>query len=158
VKVDLGAKSDLELAQLHTQKNDWYSRAGRTLLQARAATRQIEPEAIAALKQQTTGNDVPQILRALWTLHVIGALDGDQLPKSAQHSSDLVRAWAVQLATEQPGKSKLSEATLLQLAKSDPSPTVRLAVASALPALDTPQNWKVGEALAAHAEDRDDRF
>ncbi len=75
VKVDLGSKSDLELAQLHTEKNDWYSRAARGLLQERAATRKIDPQAITLLKQQTTGTEVPQVLRALWTLHVIGALD-----------------------------------------------------------------------------------
>ena len=45
VKVDLGAKSDLELAQLHTHHNDWYSRTARGLLQERATTRAIDPQA-----------------------------------------------------------------------------------------------------------------
>jgi len=52
----------------------------------------------------------------------------------------------------------LSADTLLNLAKNDPSPTVRLAIASALPALDTPQIWELSTALAAHGEDKDDRF
>jgi hypothetical protein len=51
----------------------------------------------------------------------------------ARYPSDIVRSWAIQLATEEAGKSKLSSETLLKLAQTDPSPTVRLALASALP-------------------------
>jgi putative membrane-bound dehydrogenase-like protein len=158
VKVDLGSKSDLELAQLHTHHNDWYARTARQLLQERATSRKIDAPAIAALKELTTGSEVPQVLRALWTLQVIGSLDAEQLAKFARHASDVVRAWAVQLATEQAGKPLLSADVLLQLAKNDPSPTVRLAIASSLPTLDAPQIWEIATALAAHGEDKDDRF
>jgi hypothetical protein len=158
VKVDLGAKSDLELAQLHTHRNDWYSRHARGLLQERAAKRAVDAKAIALLKEQAAGSEVPQVLRAVWTLHVIGALDAPQLAKLAAHSSDVVRAWAVQLATEKAGKPLLGGDVLTALAKSDPSPTVRLALASALPMLPAPQVWEIATALAAHGEDKDDRF
>ncbi|MDR3403522.1 MAG: DUF1080 domain-containing protein [Chthoniobacter sp.] len=158
VKVDLGKKSDLELAQLHTHHNDWYARTARQLLQERAASGKVDPQAVALLQQQAAGGDVPQVLRALWTLYAVGALDAAQLEKLAQHSSDVVRAWAVQLATEQSGKPLLTGGTLLNLAKNDPSPTVRLAIASALPALDASQIWALSTALAAHGEDKDDRF
>ena len=158
VKVNLGAMSDVELAQLHTQKNDWYSRMARGLLQERATKRKIDASAIALLKEQTKGDSIPQVLRALWTLHVIGGLDEGQLTKYAQHSSDIVRSWAVQLATEEPGKPMLSAKELMELATHDPSSTVRLAVASALPNLEATQIWRLSEALATHAEDKDDRF
>jgi putative membrane-bound dehydrogenase-like protein len=158
VKVDLGAKSDLELAQLHTHHNDWFSRQARGLLQERATQRTIDPQAIALLEQQAAGTEVAQVLRALWTLHVIGALDSAELAKFAHNDSDIVRAWAVQLATEKAGHPLLGADVLLKLAKEDPSPTVRLAVASALPTLDTPLTWDLATALASHAEDKDDRF
>jgi putative membrane-bound dehydrogenase-like protein len=158
VKVDLGAKSDLELAQLHTHRNDWFSRQARGLLQQRATSRAVDPKAVVLLKEQATGREAAQVLRALWTLHVIGALDGGQLAKMATHSSDIVRAWAVQLATEKAGQSLLGGDVLVGLAKNDPSPTVRLALASSLPMLAPPQVWDVATALAAHGEDQSDRF
>ena len=158
VKVDLGAKSDLELAQLHTHRNDWYSRQARGLLQQRSASRAVDAKAVALLKEQAAGGETAQVLRAVWTLHVIGALDAAQLAKLAAHRSDVVRAWAVQLATEKAGQPLLGGDVLAGLAKSDPSSTVRLALAAALPMLAAPQVWDVATALAAHGEDKDDRF
>ena len=158
VKVDLGRKSDVELAQLQTHRSDWFARNARQLLQERAAKGVLDAKAIALLKEQTAGSVVPHVLRAMWTLHVIGALDSAQLEKLAKHQSDIARGWAVQLATERAGKPQLSADTLLSLAKSDSSASVRLAVASALPMLDAAQNWNLSAALAAHSEDKGDRF
>ena len=158
VKVDLGAKSDLELAQLHTHRNDWYSRQARGLLQHRATGRAVDGKAIALLQKQASGDDTAQVLRAVWTLHVVGALDAPHLTKLAAHSSDVVRAWAVQLATEKAGQPLFGGEVLAGLAKNDPSPTVRLALASAMPMLPAPQVWEVAAALAAHGGDKDDRF
>jgi putative membrane-bound dehydrogenase-like protein len=159
VKVDLGAKTDLELAQLQTHPNDWYARTARQLLQERhAAGKEIDAKAIAALRTQAQGKDVPQVLRAVWTLYATGALNEDEFAKLAQNPSEIVRSWAIQLATEEPGKPKLGGEVLFGLARHDPSPVVRLALASALPALDNEQIWRVGAALALHGEDKDDRF
>lgn len=158
VKIDLGRETDLELAERHLHKNDWYSRTARGLLQARAVKRPIQPEAVNALRAQLTSPSVPQVLRAVWTLHVIGALDDVLLQSLIQHPSDVVRAWAVQLATESSGRLRLNEDQLLKLAREDVSPTVRLAIASALPKLSPSQIWAVGQALAAHGEDQQDRF
>src|SRR5207302_6502395 len=55
LKVDLGAKSDVELAQLQTHRNDWYARTARQLLQERAVKRAIDPKAMALLKEQAAG-------------------------------------------------------------------------------------------------------
>ena len=159
VKVDLGALSDLELAKLHTHLNEWYTRQARGLLQERAANGKIDPAAVALLREQAEKpGDSAQALRALLTLHVIGALDSAQLAQAAKSESDILRGWAVQLATEQAGKPLLDQATLLAMAKSDPSASVRLALASALPMLSPDAAWEIGTALAAHAEDADDRF
>ena len=56
-------------------------------------------------------------------------------PRRLRHDSDIVRAWAVQLATDVPQPAAAADAVLLALARNDPSPTVRLALASCLPAL-----------------------
>ncbi len=159
VKVNLGTKSDLELAQLQTQHNDWYSRAARQLLQERSAKGTVDAEAVQSLTQLAAKSpNYAHVLRALWTLHVIGALDDATLNAALKHSDDRVRAWAIQLATERAGKTRIPNETLTQLAVNDPSPTVRLALASALPELSADACWSVSAALAAHGEDARDRF
>lgn len=157
VKVDLGAKNDVELAAMQTQHNDWYSRTARQLLQERATTRKIDAQAIDLLRHLAAASpNYAHVLRALWTLQVIGGLDEATLAAALHHSDDRVRAWAVQLATD--GGPALSAQTLISLAQDDPSPTVRLALASALPVLPPETCWKVGTALASHGEDAADRF
>ncbi|MFM8618781.1 MAG: PVC-type heme-binding CxxCH protein [Opitutaceae bacterium] len=158
--VNLGARSDAELAALHLHRNEWHVRVARRLLQHRAAQRALEPVAVAALRRQAanTADEIPSQLRALWTLHATGNLDDALLASALGHASDTVRAWAVQLGTEQPGKLRVSTEKLAGLARSDASPTVRLAVASAIPALSVGDRWAPAAALAAHGEDASDRF
>ena len=45
VKVDLGDKSDLELATLQTHHNDWYCRQARAASAGAGQTRKIDPAA-----------------------------------------------------------------------------------------------------------------
>jgi len=157
VKVNLGAQSDVELANLQTHHNDWYSRTARQLLQERAAVGKVDPRAVAVLVElAATAPNPAHVLRALWTLHVTGALNAKTLGKALGHPDDRVRAWAVQLGTDH--EVVLSTETLAGLAAHDPSPTVRLALASALPMLPAEGCWQVGTALAMHREDAADRF
>ena len=159
VRVDLAAKSDAELVALHAHRNEWYTRTARRLLQERAATGAINPDAIDGLRTlATNAKETSQTLRALFTLHVIGALDAENLRALLQHSNDLVRFWGVQLATERGTPSAALVESLVALAEQDPSPTVRLALASAMPTLPASARWPIGTALAAHAEDAGDRF
>ena len=157
-KVDLGAKSDAELAALHTHKNEWHVRTARRLLQERAANGKMDGAAIAALRTQMGDRDAPLALRAIWTLQVIGGLGADDLAALLQREAETVRAWAVQLATERAQKPRVPAETFVQLAQDDPSAMVRLALASAMPMLAADTRWKVADALAAHGEDADDRF
>ncbi|MDO8541912.1 MAG: DUF1080 domain-containing protein [Opitutaceae bacterium] len=176
-KVDLASKSDRELVALHTHRNEWYVRTARRLLQERAATRPIDAAAIAALRaMENRDGDVAQFLRSFWTLHLIGALDAVQLTAALAHPADVVRAWAIQLATDRPQADlgarppslassnqrpravALPLAEFARLAASDPSPTVRLALASSLPVLPADARWPIVQALAGHGEDANDRF
>jgi putative membrane-bound dehydrogenase-like protein len=158
-KVDLNAKSDAELAALHEHKSEWFVRTARRLLQERGAKGAVAPAALAALRQQArNAADAVGALRAFWTLHVIGALTPEDFAHMAKHSEDTVRAWAVQLATERQEQPSLSTGVLIELARSDASAMVRLAVASALPALPPDSRWDLVSALATRAEDAEDRF
>ena len=165
-KIDLGAMTDAQLAALHTHKSEWHVRVARRVLQERAAARAIDAGALAVLRARASesGTGVPPVsldpivsqLRALWTLHVTNNLDAARLSAALAHSSEIVRAWAIQLGTESVGK--LPTENLTRLAQTDPSSLVRMAVASAIPALPLAERWPVAAALAAHGEDRDDRY
>jgi putative membrane-bound dehydrogenase-like protein len=158
-KVDLSVMSDVELVGLQNHHNDWYCRAARQLLQERAISKPIDAKAVQALHDLLTSAKTPELtLRALWCLHVIGALDPATLAQVVQNPSDVVRGWAIQLATEKASAFALPVATLAQLAAHDPSPVVRLALASTLPLLSGDDLWAIATPLAAHAEDGGDRF
>ncbi|MBI5768303.1 MAG: c-type cytochrome [Verrucomicrobia bacterium] len=175
-KVNLASMSDAQLAALHTHKSEWFVRTARRVLQERAASRAIDTGALTALRKQaaddsSSGRGVPPLgldpvvsqLRALWTLHVTGHLDAALTKSSLAHSSEYIRAWAIQLGTEQsrgggvppPG---LTPTDLERLARSDPSPAVRLAIASVTPSLPLAARWPIAAALASHGEDAADRY
>ena len=158
VKVDLAAKSDAELAALHTHQSEWYVRNARRLLQERAAPGKIAAPALAALRQQSAGSDAPRALRAIWTLHAIGELTAAERAAMLTHASDVVRAWGVQLSTEIAEQPLVTVDSLAQLAARDLSAMVRLALASAVPMLPNAARWTISEALARHGEDAEDRF
>ena len=154
--------TDAQLAALHTHKNEWFVRTARRLLQERAASRVLDAAALTALRAQaadnSSGDNVVSQLRALWTLHVTGNLTSAQRTAALAHSSETIRAWAIQLALENPAALAISAADLARLATSDPSSAVRLAVASAIPALRLADRWPVVAALATHGEDATDRY
>jgi putative membrane-bound dehydrogenase-like protein len=166
-KVDLAARSDAELAALHRHASEWHVRIARRVLQERAAARALDAGALAALRAQaadTKADDTMQ-LRALWTLHATGNLEAARLQSALAHASEIVRAWAVQLATDpaasaNPAARTASSAAtdLLRLAQNDASSHVRLAVAAAIPSLPLGERWSIAAALAAKAEDAGDRF
>lgn len=160
VKVDLAAKSDAELAALHTHTSEWHVRMARKSLQERAAVRPLDAGALAAVRTQAsdTKADLVSQLRALWTLHATGNLDAARLEAALTHTSEVVRGWAIQLGTERPGALAISPARLATLAAQDSSSLVRLAVASAVPALPLAERWPVAAALAQRAEDAADRY
>jgi hypothetical protein len=95
-------------------------------------------------------------LRALWALHCTGGLTDVITMQTTRESSEWLRAWVIQLACEDgtPSPGVLEE--FLRLAKTDPSPTVRLYLASALQRIAIEKRWPLIEALAAHSEDATD--
>ncbi len=158
VRVNLAEKSDLELARLQLHRNDWFVRHARRLLQERAATGRIDPQAVQFLRHlATTHSDPTRRLRALWALHVMGAADEALLLERSRDENPYVRGWCVQLLFDRetpPGQAVLRR--LAELAKDDPSPVVRLYVASALQRVPPEKRWHVLELLVQHAEDAQD--
>ncbi len=155
--VDLNKLSDDELVALQLHRNDWHVRHARRLLQERAAQAKLADETIAALKNQLREQpDVTRRLRAMWTLHAIGALSADELLKLASDKEAYIRAWSLQLATNNGPPDAEMVAQIEQLAANDPSSIVRLYIAAALQRMPVEQRWTAVEHLINHAEDTDD--
>jgi len=155
--VDLKQRDSLALAKLQLDENEWYVRHARRILAERAAAGKDVSDARKYLHGVLAKQEQPvHQLRAMWALHVSGGLEPSTLADLLGAESEYVRAWAVQLETEdrQAGKETLS--TFANLASNDPSPVVRLYLASALQRLPLEARWQIAENLIAHGEDTED--
>jgi putative membrane-bound dehydrogenase-like protein len=155
---DLARLSDMELAQRQLHPNEWHARHARRLLQERAAVRKLDPPVVNALRAILQENpDETRKLRALWTLHAIGGLDplGVFVLQQLESPSEHVRAWMVRLLLDS-GKAANHTQRLARLGQEDPSPVVRLALASGLQRLRLGERLHVAGPLLARYEDAHD--
>jgi putative membrane-bound dehydrogenase-like protein len=157
VRADLARASDTELVALQRHRNDWWVRTARRLLQERAAAgrlgKGVHPALRKILAEQSKS---PRQLRALWALHVTGGLDGAALVALLAAREEEMRRWAVRLLAEDRTTLERVAKEFAAMAREDPAPSVRLALASALQRLPLEQRWAIAEGLAAHAEDATD--
>jgi putative membrane-bound dehydrogenase-like protein len=169
--VDLTKESNEALAWLQLSPNDWRARHARRLLQERSAKGGLDaatktlltnllhpaggPASIAIPTGSVYNHDTR--LRVLWTLHACGALEPAavaQLLDSAQGlEQEYLRAWAIQLACERAEVNEPLLKTFARLAKDDPSPVVRLYLASACQRLTLAERKPILDALLTHKED-----
>ncbi|MCC6234507.1 MAG: hypothetical protein IT580_17825 [Verrucomicrobiales bacterium] len=157
-KVNLTTKTDADLVGLLGHKNAWFARTARRLLQERATSRTLDPAALAALAQRRKTSDQPAAqLEALWAAHAVAALPDGALLEALRDPAEYVRAWAIRFAAETREPSAPLRHRLLELATQDPSPVVRLHLASAAQRLAPDDAWALFAALAAHGEDATDR-
>ncbi len=149
--VQLDALADAELAALAVSDDDFKGAHARRLLGERP---DVDVEALAVLRDRLQRANAPVVnLRALWALHTSGALAADDLAFALQSPHEDLRGWAVRLCCERAARFPALAATLPGLAARDPSPAVRLELASALQRLDGDVRWQLAAALLAHAED-----
>jgi putative membrane-bound dehydrogenase-like protein len=152
VEVDLNAMTRDQLVDLQTHRNQWHVRNARRILQERGP----DPATASLLESKVFGHADPTVrLHGLWALHAVGGLDANRLGAALSDADPYVRAWAIQLGLEAEGPSPARAAVLARLvplAVSDPSPVVRLYLASAAQRLPAADRWDLVAALAAHPE------
>lgn len=157
VAIDLQKATDLQLAEMTLDNNDWYVRHARKVLQERAAGRSIDANARARLTEIAINHaDDTRRLRAIWALHVTGGVDAALTHRLLGDVSEYVRGWAIQLAMESGTPSKELLARLETMSRDDKSAVVRLYVAAAALKLPLQQRWSILASLASHAEDASD--
>jgi putative membrane-bound dehydrogenase-like protein len=151
---DLTKRSGAELVALLKDKNSWWWRQALLILQERG-----DKSVAGELKEMIRkSDDYHHSLHALWALYDVGAFDEEFGRATLHHPNAWLRAWAVRLLGQldaKPAAETWSE--LVKLAQTDPSPDVRLQLASAC------QRWRkhtdpteVLHALMARGEDAKD--
>ena len=160
VQVDLAKMSNDELVKLQTNPNEWYVRHARRILQERQAGKEVAPKLVEMLSRET---DAPKKLRALWALYCSGGMTNEILHEQMRAEDPFVRAWAVQLAAEGSSEVQITRApftpttaTRASPLQDDPSPVVRLYIASSLQRVAPEHRWRALEKLVAHSEDATD--
>ena len=160
--VNIAALSDSELVQLQLHRNDWYVRHARRVLQERAAQGknmdQVHKDLLVQFRNQS---HVPTRLRSLWALQVLGAfakgaLADNFLIEQFAQESEYVRAWSIRFLCEASQPTTRVISRLNELALNDPSPFVRLQLASSLQRFPPANRWTIAASLLQHGEDSED--
>jgi putative membrane-bound dehydrogenase-like protein len=154
---DLDLLSDLDLIKLQSSKSDWHGRRARGILQKRAANEKLEENTITRLKQEFGKTADPNHkLRLMWTLHQVEGFKEDDLIAVLSDKDPYLRGWAIQLLCEDMNPDQKAVSKFKSMAINDPSPIVRLYLASALTRLPVKDQWDICHALLQHAEDSND--
>jgi putative membrane-bound dehydrogenase-like protein len=153
VRVDLAKLSSEELVKLTLEKNDWYVRHARKILQERRPGPEVHEKLDLIAR---THQDPTRVLRAMWALQVTGGFTEERALQALSHRDPYVRGWAIQLALEDRRPSPEVLARLGELAQKEESPVVRLYLASGCQRLSPEARRPVVEALLGRAEDAQD--
>jgi putative heme-binding domain-containing protein len=154
---DLKKMNDARLVELQTSRSDWHARRARVILQERAVARKLDADTHERLRRIfRSDSNQDWRLRAMWALHVTGGWTPSTLTAALQDPNEYIRAWAVQLLTEDGSPSRDVLNLFVRMAREDRSAVVRLYLASALQRIDGGSKWSVASALMAHAEDAAD--
>lgn len=159
---DLATFSDDQLAELQVSPSAWHARRARVILQHRSGSRKIDANALARLNELFKSGDElfdggeDYRLRAMWALHVIGELTHSRLEKALSDRDEHIRAWAIQLGTEDgPDGPTIDLSSIIN--EGDDSPIVRLYLASALQRVGEIETvGRLSELLMSYGEDADD--
>jgi putative membrane-bound dehydrogenase-like protein len=166
-RVDLAKLSDEELIKLVPSKNEFMSRHARQILQERAVLPMQTAAGSSDATVRTMGTalttllrdakDTSAKLRALWALDVTTGVDANTIAANLKSKDEWVRAWAIQLGGKSLVRSNPEiEKTFRSLAKSDPSPLVRLFLASAVREFPPSSRGAIARTLLSHSEDASD--
>lgn len=170
---DLTKLSVPELVRLHTHANDWFVRQARLQLVERAAAGESAATIVRIHTLFLEDKNPVHQLRALWTLHSLGATSSSLLNGRLQHPDEHIRVWAVRLLTDTPELDQVVggdsfyrrrsttlpigvNELLTRTANADSSALVRLALASTLQRLPVGSRVELARALVAHKEDAHD--
>jgi putative heme-binding domain-containing protein len=92
----------------------------------------------------------------MWAYRATGGLNGAIASKFLSFPDEFVRVWAIRFLADDREFNPEILKTFAAMAKDDPSPRVRLALASALQRMSIHDRWAIATALLSHGEDESD--
>jgi putative membrane-bound dehydrogenase-like protein len=153
----LSAFSSTDLLHLQFNRNEWFARHARRILQERAESGALDnPVRSELLKAYAEQTNTAIKLRLFFALHGIGADSQDWLTQQLGDPEFHVRCWAVRFLAESGGPWESLVPLLTREAVEDSSPAVRLELASALQRVPAELGEPLAAALVHHGEDATD--
>ena len=163
VRVDLQKLGSGALTLLLNNGNEWYTSHILRILRERGPNPDVVDQLMAKdlLRVGLTRRSDPIAdLRTVWAAAATASRAHAQLEPAPfgefGEPDPHVRAWKIRLAVDEKTPNSEVLDTFREMAETDPSPVVRLALASALQRMPVEKRWPILEALLAHAEDADD--
>lgn len=149
--------SDAELVKLQFHPNEWYARHARRILQERAESGAEQIATTSALLREFDANtNITTKLRLLFCLHGVKGDSQSWLTSQLNNAEFHLRAWAIRFLGESGGSWEQLVPLFTKQAVEDPSPAVRLELASALQRIPTELREPLAAALVRHGEDVQD--
>jgi len=147
--LDLSTHSNEELVALQMNRNDWYVRHARRLLQERYVAGNDLKNAREELRRLLSEPDqaVDRQLRCLWAMHSTGGGGETLLTQLLEHENEHLRSWAVRLIGEDGEPTETQFEIIRKLAGDGESRLVRMHVASTFPRFSEAQQWSLAEDL-----------
>ena len=167
---------DVELVAMHSHQNEWYVRHSRLILSERAANGSKMPNANDRLTEMVSDGAPLLACRALLTLHAMDATTPELLIETAAHSNEHIRTWAIRMLTDHwplddifgPTSNSSANASVVEqaagplmvrfceMAGTDESGLVRLALASTLQRLPVSMRAQLATELVKRSVDAND--
>ncbi|MEM9018361.1 MAG: PVC-type heme-binding CxxCH protein, partial [Verrucomicrobiota bacterium] len=129
--------------------NTFHARQAQRLLHERSASGTLDLEVVSAALtafESEHEDHIPLRLRAFWTRHVTGTLDGAKVMAALSDPEEHIRGWAIQLAVPNEGTMP----RFVEMARTDDSLIVRRYLASKLQSIDPQHRWDIVCGLIAH--------
>ncbi|MGF1579164.1 MAG: PVC-type heme-binding CxxCH protein [Gemmataceae bacterium] len=151
---DLTDATTKQLVSLLDNDNPYWYRTAQRLLHERSddGSREFLKKALAGSKDDVL------TLRKLWALYASDGFDESAAQLALAHKNKWIRSWGVRLLGEAGEVSPVFLKRLTQMAKDDPSPEVRLQLASTCQQLKKQDVLPILHNLMAHKKDAKDRF
>lgn len=149
----IASKTSRELVKLLAGENEFRARHALRLLHERGQDAELHADLLRDVRRGTS--DV-QRLRSLWALRATGGLDESVGRQLLDAEDENVLAWTVQFLLEDRAEEPTTLKDFVRLARSSPSPRVRMYLASAMQRLPVASRWDLAAALLERAEDADD--
>jgi putative membrane-bound dehydrogenase-like protein len=151
LRLPLARRTSHELVELLGNPNDWYSREARRILAERR-----DASVIPGLRKTILAEKGHLAPESLWALYVSGGFDDTFAAQLFDHANDDVRTWTVRLLCDPRKVSPSIAVRLVELAKSETSPTVRSQLACSAKRLPAKESLPVVRELLRHSEDVSD--